>query len=101
MKLLIAVIIVAAGVFAGASARAGDAEKELRLSQSIDEALQNNPEIHVLQNKLQSARARGNQSTYLADPELDLEAWGVPLNEPASIRISNPIELGLRLMLPS
>ena len=42
MKLLIAVI-VAAGVFAGASARAGDAEKELRLSQAIDEALKTIP----------------------------------------------------------
>ena len=68
MKLLIAVI-VAAGVLAGGIARAGDAEKELRLSQAIDEALKNNPEIHVLQNKLQSARARGNQATYLDDPE--------------------------------
>jgi len=100
MKLLIAVIIVAAGVFAGASVRAGDAEKELRLSQAIDEALQNNPEIHVLQNKLQSARARGNQSTYLEDPELNLEAWGIPLNQPANIRSSNPIVLGLRQKIP-
>lgn len=100
MKLLIAVVIVAACVFAGASAPAGDAEKELRLSQAIDEALQNNPEIHVLQNKLQAARARGNQSTYLEDPELNLEAWGIPLNQPASIRSSNPIVLGLRQKVP-
>jgi cobalt-zinc-cadmium efflux system outer membrane protein len=100
MKLLIAVIVVAAGVFAAASARAGDAEKELRLSQAIDEALKNNPEIRVLQNKLQSARARGNQSTYLDDPELNLEAWGIPLNQPASIRSSNPIVVGLRQKVP-
>jgi cobalt-zinc-cadmium efflux system outer membrane protein len=100
MKLIIAVVIVAAGVFAGASARAADAKKELRLSQAIDEALQNNPEIHVLQNKLQSARARGNQSTYLEDPELNLEAWGIPLNQPASLRSSNPIVLGLRQKVP-
>ena len=99
MKLLIAVI-VAAGVFAGASARAGDAENQLHLSQAIDEALKNNPEIHVLQNKLQSARARGNQSTYLEDPELNLEAWGIPLNQPTSIRSSNPIVLGLRQKVP-
>jgi len=100
MKLLIAVVIVAAGVFAGASARAGDAENELRLSQAIEEALKNNPEIHVLQNKLQSSRARGNQSTYLDDPELNLEAWGIPLNQPASIRSSNPIVFGLRQKVP-
>ena len=100
MKLLIAVVIVAAGVFASANARAGDAEKELRLSLAIDEALKNNPEIRVLQNKLQSARARGNQSTYLEDPELNLEAWGIPLNQPASIRSSNPIVVGLRQKVP-
>jgi hypothetical protein len=40
MKLLIAVIVVAAVVFAGASAHAGDAENELRLSLAIDEALE-------------------------------------------------------------
>jgi len=100
MKLLIAVIVVAAGVFAAASARAGEAENELRLSLAIDEALKNNPEIQVLRNKLQSARARGNQSTYLEDPELNLEAWGIPLNQPASIRSANPIVLGLRQKVP-
>ena len=100
MKFLIAVVIVAAGVFAGSSARAADAENELGLSHAIDEALKNNPEIHVLQNKLQSARARGNQSTYLEDPELNLEAWGIPLNQPASVRSSNPIVVGLRQKVP-
>ena len=29
---------------------------ELRLSQAIDEALKNNPEIHFFRNKLESAR---------------------------------------------
>ncbi len=83
-----------------AEVRATAAEKELGLSQAIDEALKNNPEIHVLQNKLQSARARGNQSTYLDDPELNIEAWGIPLNQPTSIRSSNPIVLGLRQKVP-
>ena len=100
MKLQIAVAVVALGIFAGPTIRAGEAQNELRLSQAIDEALKNNPEIHVLQNKLQSARARGNQSTFLEDPELNLEAWGIPLNQPASIRSSNPIVLGLRQKVP-
>jgi outer membrane protein TolC len=100
MKSLIAVIVLAAAVFAAASARAGDAEKGLRLTQAIEEALKNNPEIHVLHNRLNSARARGSQSTYLEDPELNLEAWGIPLNQPASIRSSNPIMFGLRQKVP-
>jgi outer membrane protein, heavy metal efflux system len=100
MRSSIAVVLVVLSVFAGARVRAGEAENQLLLSQAIDEALKNNPEIHVLQNKLQSARARGNQSTYLEDPELNLEAWGIPLNRPASIRSANPIVLGLRQKVP-
>jgi outer membrane protein, heavy metal efflux system len=100
MRSSIAVVLVVLSVFAGARVRAGEAENELRLSLAIDEALKNNPEIQVLRNKLQSARARGNQSTYLEDPELNLEAWGIPLNQPASIRSANPIVLGLRQKVP-
>src|SRR5688572_14417834 len=100
MKLQITVAIVALGVFVGSTIRAGETENQLRLAQAIDEALKNNPEIHTLNSKLQSARARGNQSTYLEDPELNLEAWGIPLNQPASIRSSNPIVLGLRQKVP-
>jgi outer membrane protein TolC len=100
MRLSIVVVLVTLSVFAGAMARPGEAQNKLLLSQSIDEALKNNPEIHVLQNKLQSARARGNQSTYLEDPELNIEAWGIPLNQPASVRSANPIIFGLRQKLP-
>jgi cobalt-zinc-cadmium efflux system outer membrane protein len=100
MRSSIAAVLVALSVFAGATVRAGEAENKLLLPQAVEEALKNNPEIHVLQNKLQSARARGNQSTYLEDPELNLEAWGIPLNQPASIRSSNPIVLGLRQKVP-
>ena len=100
MKSLIAVVVLATGIFATTSARADGVEKELILSQAIDEALQNNPDIHVLHNRLKSALARGGQSTYLDDPELNLEAWGIPLNRPSSIRSSNPIVIGLRQKVP-
>jgi outer membrane protein, heavy metal efflux system len=96
MNLLKAVLVVAAGVLAGGIARAGDGEKELTLSHALVDALKNNPEIHVFQNKLLAARSRGLQSSYLEDPELNLEGWGVPLNQPTSIRSSNPIIVGLR-----
>ena len=93
-------MVVAAFVFAGAGARAGDAENELRLSPAIDEALKNNPEIHVFFNKLQSARARAGQAGYLEDPEINVEAWGIPLNQPTSLRSANPIILGVRQKVP-
>jgi cobalt-zinc-cadmium efflux system outer membrane protein len=100
MRSSIAVLLGTLNVFAGATARAGDVETKLLLPQAIEEALKNNPEIHALKGKLESARARGNQSTYLDDPELNIEAWGIPLNQPTRIRSANPIVLGLRQKVP-
>lgn len=100
MRSLIVQMFVALSVFAGLTVHAGEAENKLFLSEAIDEALKNNPEIQALKHKLQSVRARGNQSTYLEDPELNLEAWAIPLNRPASIRSANPIILGLRQKVP-
>jgi outer membrane protein, heavy metal efflux system len=100
MRSSIAVLLVALNVFAGAMARAGEVETKLLLPQAVEEALKNNPEIHALKSKLESARARGNQSTYLDDPELNLEAWAVPLNHPTRIRSANPIVLGLKQKVP-
>src|SRR5215510_10276289 len=44
--------------------------------------------------------ARAGQATYLEDPELNVEAWGIPLNRPLSFRSANPIVVGLRQKLP-
>ena len=75
-------------------------EGGLSLSEAIAEALKNNPEIQAAKSKVESARARAGQSTYLEDPEVNLEAWGVPLNQPVKFRASNPIILGLRQKFP-
>jgi cobalt-zinc-cadmium efflux system outer membrane protein len=66
-------------------------ERGLSLSEAVAEALKNNVE---------SARARGNQATYLEDPELNMEAWGVPLNHPVKYRSANPLIIGVRQKLP-
>jgi outer membrane protein, heavy metal efflux system len=100
MRSSIAVLLVALSFFAGAMARAGEVETKLPLSQAVEEALKNNPEIHAFKSKLQSVRARAGQSTYLEDPEVNLEAWAVPLNQPTRIRSANPIVLGLRQKVP-
>jgi len=75
-------------------------EPGLSLSEAIAEALKNNPEIQAAKSKVESARARAGQATYLEDPEINLEAWGVPLNHPVSFRSSNPIIMGLRQKFP-
>jgi outer membrane protein TolC len=76
------------------------AENELSLREAIAEALKNNPEIQMAKNKVESARARAGQSTYLEDPELNVEAWGVPLNHPLRYRSANPLILGVRQKFP-
>ncbi|HEY2918533.1 MAG TPA: TolC family protein [Candidatus Binatia bacterium] len=75
-------------------------ERGLSLSEAIAEALSNNPEIQAAKNKVESARARSNQATYLEDPEVNMEAWGVPLNHPLRYRSANPLIVGVRQKLP-
>ena len=70
------------------------------LSDLVAEALKNNPEIQAAKGKIQSARARAGQATYLEDPELNMEAWGVPLNHPLRYRSANPLIIGMRQKLP-
>ena len=91
------------GVFLVLSSGGGivlSAEDTLSLREATEEALQNNPEIQAARKKVESVRARAGQSTYLEDPELNIEAWGVPLNHPVRFRSSNPIILGLRQKFP-
>src|SRR5438094_2192242 len=77
-----------------------EAERPLSLSEAIAEAMKSNPEIQAAKNKVESVRARSKQATYLEDPELNLEAWGVPLNHPVKFRSANPIDLGMIQKIP-
>ena len=83
-----------------AHAQNANIEPGLSLPSAITEALQNNPEIWAAKSKIESARARAGQSAYLEDPEVNLEAWGVPLNHPVRYRSANPLIVGVRQKLP-
>ena len=100
MRSLVVVVFVALSVFAVPTVYAGDVENKLLLSAAIDEALKNNPEIHALSHKLQSARARGGQATYLEDPEIQFQLGGVPLSNPTSFNKSDTNSIGIRQKLP-
>src|SRR5204862_3850156 len=76
------------------------AQKTLSLSEAIAQALENNPEIQAARKKVDIARAKAGQASYLEDPEVNLEAWGIPLSRPFSLRSANPIIVGLRQKLP-
>jgi len=102
MRSLFLSVLAGLLVFAATVAQASEAENQdkLLLSQAIAEALKNNPEIQAAKNKVESARARAGQATYLEDPEVNLEAWGVPLNQPLKYRSANPLIIGVRQKLP-
>ncbi len=85
---------------ANALGQASNEAATLSLSQAIVEALEKNPEIQAAKRKVESVRARAKQATYLEDPELNLEAWGVPLNHPVKYRSANPLIIGVRQKLP-
>ena len=70
------------------------------LSEIVETALKNNPEIHAAQRRVEAARARAGHATYLEDPEVNIEAWGVPLNQPLRYRSANPLVFGVRQKLP-
>jgi outer membrane protein TolC len=73
---------------------------QLSLSELLAEALKSNPEIQAAKHQVESARARSAQATYLEDPELNIEAWGVPLSQPLRYRSANPLIFGARQKLP-
>ena len=100
MKLCVVHVLFALNVFAGVTLQAAEIENKLILSQAIDEAVKNNPEIHAAQRRVEAARARAGHATYLEDPEVNIEAWGVPLNQPLRYRSANPLVFGVRQKLP-
>jgi outer membrane protein TolC len=75
-------------------------QRALTLSELVAESLDNNPEIQAAKRKVESARAKAGHATYLEDPELNFEAWGVPLNQPVNYRKANPLVFGVRQKLP-
>jgi outer membrane protein, heavy metal efflux system len=72
----------------------------LTLTDLVAKALENNPEIQAAKKKVESVQARAKHATYLEDPELNWEAWGVPLNQPVNYRKANPLVFGVRQKLP-
>ena len=100
MKLRVVHVLFALNVFAGVTLHAAEIENKLILSQTIDEAVKNNPEIHAAQRRVEAARARAGHATYLEDPEVNIEAWGVPLNQPLRYQSANPLVFGVRQKFP-
>jgi cobalt-zinc-cadmium efflux system outer membrane protein len=103
MQKAIVLLFLLLAVLGGGSlgyAQVVESQRQSSVAEAIAEAMNSNPEIQAAKKKVESARARAGQATYLEDPEVNLEAWGVPLNRPLSYRSANPIVLGLRQKVP-
>jgi outer membrane protein, heavy metal efflux system len=99
-KLALVFTTLVAIVSYAAAAGAQELAEPATLSQISAEALDKNPEIQAAKRKLDSVHARSKQALYLEDPELNLEAWGVPLDDPLRYRSANPLIIGVRQKLP-
>jgi len=77
-----------------------EANAQLKLSEAVAEALEKNPEIHLLRQRLEVVAARAKQAPYLEDPELAFQLGGVPLANPTSFNRSDTNSIGIRQKLP-
>ena len=77
-----------------------DAQALLDLSQAVTEALEKNPEIQTLRERLGVVSARAKQAPYLEDPQIAFQLGGVPLSTPTSFNRADANSIGIRQMLP-
>lgn len=82
------------------AAQGADAQALLDLSPAVTEALEKNPEIQLLQQRLHVASARAKQAPYLEDPEIAIQLGGVPVSQPTSLNRADTNSIGIRQKLP-
>ncbi len=66
----------------------------------IKEALRMNPEILAARKAVEVAAARTVQARSLEDPELNVESWAIPLDQPTNFNQANMHMVNLRQRLP-
>ena len=70
------------------------------LSDLIKEALRANPEIVAARKAVEAARARIVPARSLDDPELNLESWAIPIDQPTNLNQANMHMVNLRQRFP-
>ena len=76
------------------------AEMPLTLAVAVKQALDRNPEIQQLQDRLRGTEARAKQAPYLDDPQIALQLGGVPLSNPTRLNQADANSIGIRQMVP-
>ena len=72
----------------------------LSLKTVVSRALESNPEIQRLNQRVQALQARAKQAPYLEDPEIALQFDAVPLSNPIRLDRSDSNSIGIRQKLP-
>jgi len=83
-----------------APAIAAESSPPLTLPEAVSQALDKNPEIQVLRQRLQVASARAKQAPYLEDPEIAIQLGGIPFSQPVNLDRAFTNSVGIRQKLP-
>ena len=95
--LLLAMVLAPIGT---PSAWGADANAQLLLSEAVTEAVEKNPEIQMMRQRLQVFSARAKQAPYLEDPEINFQLGGVPFSTPTNLNNADTNSIGIRQKLP-
>jgi len=85
---------------AAVAAEKSSADGSLTLAEAVSEAVEKNPEIKIARERLRSMQAKVKQAPYLEDPEIVLQAMGVPLRGPGDLGRSDTNTIGIRQKFP-
>jgi outer membrane protein TolC len=101
MSKLLAVFVLCLGLWQPRAATGAEERRpRLTIADAAREAVENNPEIAMLRERFRAMQARAKQSSYLEDPELVLQAMGVPLSNPVDFNKSDNNSIGIRQKFP-
>lgn len=95
--LLLAPLLTLAGA---AQSMAAESSSPLTLSEALNQALEKNPEIQLLRQRLQVMSARAKQAPYLEDPEIAIQLGGIPFANPTALDRAFTNSIGIRQKLP-
>ncbi len=98
--LLVGILVALATHAVSPAAQGAEAQALLNLSQAVTEALEKNPEIQTLRERLGVVSARAKQAPYLEDPQIAFQFGGVPLSNPTSFNQADTNSIGIRQMVP-
>lgn len=93
-------MLAAIGASGSSWAWGAQADGHLKLAAAVQEAVEKNPEIQFLRQRLEAVSARAKQAPYLEDPEINFQLGGVPLANPTNFNGSDTNSIGIRQKLP-